>query len=268
MKRPGQAVAIMAVSNHIGFCNGATSVHTSRTMMLRELMLLLGHVSADAPASKYLDAIVDDNVLGKPTRSTRQRSAQRLKELYALDPNCTLFRVLRHFWAIDANSQPMLAFLVACARDPLLRASTPFLFTIPLGQTVPPDAIADHLHALYPSRFRPSTLIATAQRLASSWAQAGYLQGKQTKRRVQPHITPIVTAFALLLGYLCGLRGVRLFESAWTHLVDCPPAELTELTVEASTQEWLRYKASGAVVEITFPGLLTPAEERAAYEPH
>jgi hypothetical protein len=258
----------MAASNLMGFRNGATSVHTSRTMMLRELTLLLAHVGADAPASKYLDAIVDNNVLGKPTRSTRQRTAQRLIEPYALDPSCALFRLLRHFWAIDANSQPMLAFLVACARDPLLRASTPFLSTIPQGHTVTPGAIAEHLYAQYPSRFRPSTLIATAQRLASSWAQAGYLQGKQTKRRVHPQITPVVTAFALILGYLCGLRGARLFESAWTQLLDRPPAELAELTVEASMQEWLRYKASGAVVEMTFPGLLTPAEERAAYEPH
>jgi hypothetical protein len=230
-------VATMAASNLMGFRNGATSVHTSRTMMLRELTLLLARVGADAPASKYLDAIVDDNVLGKPTRSTRQRSAQRLIELYALDPRCPLFRLLRHFWAADSASQPMLAFLVACARDPLLRASTPFLFTIPLGQTVPPGVIADHLHTQYPSRFRSSTLLATAQRLASSWAQTGYLQGKQTKRRVHPKITPVVTAFALLLGYLCGVRGARLFESSWTQLLDCPPAELTELTVEASAQE-------------------------------
>jgi hypothetical protein len=258
----------MAASKLMGFRNGATSVHTSRTMMLRELRLLLSRVSADAPASKYLDAIVDDNVLGKPTRSTRQRTAQRLKELYALDPSCTLFRLLRHFWVADADSQPMLAFLVACARDPLLRSSTPFVLSIPRGHTVQPGAIADHLHAHYPSRFGPSTLIATAQRLASSWAQAGYLQGKQTKRRVHPQITPIVTAFALLLGYLSGLRGARLFESTWTQLLACSPAELTELTVEASTQEWLRYKAAGHVVEITFPELLTSAEERAAYEPY
>jgi hypothetical protein len=85
---------------------------------------------------------------------------------------------------------------------------------------------------------------------------------------VHPKITPVVTAFALLLGYLCGVRGARLFESSWTQLLDCPPAELTELTVEASAQEWLRYKTDGAVVEMTFPGLLTPAEERAEYEPH
>jgi hypothetical protein len=139
----------------------------------------------------------------------------------------------------------MLAFLAACARDPLLRAATPFLFTIPLGHTVATEAIADHLHALYPSRFRPSTLIATALRLASSWTPEGYLQRKKAKRRTHPHVTPIVTAFALVLGYLCGRRGARLVESIWTQLLDCPAAELIELIVAASTQEWLRYKAAG-----------------------
>ena len=31
-----------------------------------------------------------------------------------------------------------------------------------------------------------------------------------------------------------------------------------DLASEASKQGWLTYKAAGAVVEITFPGLLTP----------
>jgi hypothetical protein len=244
------------------------SVHTSRTMMLQELRLLLERVNADAPASSYVAAIMDDNVLGKPTRSTRQRTATHLIELYALDPRCTIFRLLRHFWAIDADSQPMLAFLAACARDPLLCAATPFVLAIPLGSTVQPAAIAEFLREHYPSRFQPSTLLATAQRLASSWTQAGYLRGKRTKRRTRPHVTPIVTAFALLLAYLSGLRGARLLDSTWTRLLDCSSATFIEFTTEASKQGWLRYKAAGAVVEITFPGLLTPAEEQAIYEPH
>jgi integrase len=37
----------------------------------------------------------------------------------------------------------------------------------------------------------------------------GYLQGKQSMRRVHPNITPIVAALALLLGYLCGPCGGR-----------------------------------------------------------
>jgi hypothetical protein len=162
----------------------------------------------------------------------------------------------------------MLAFLAACARDPLLYTATPFVLTIPLGYTAQPAAIADFLQEHYPSRFQPSTLLGTAQRLASSWMQAGYLQGKKTKRRTHPHVTPIVTAYALLLGYLSGLRGARLLDSTWTRLLDCSSAMLIEFTTEASKQGWMRYKAAGAVVEITFPELLTPAEEQPVYEPN
>ena len=109
--------------------------------------------------------------------------------------------------------------------------------------------------------------MATAQRLASTWGQAGYLRSKVKKQRVKPHVTPIVTAFALVLGYLCGLRNTRLLDCLWTHFLDRPLSEVIDLTSEASKQGWLTYKATGAVVEITFPGLLTPYEERAAYEP-
>jgi len=259
-------VTTIPASDLLGFRNGPMSVHTSRTMMLHELKLLLERVAADSPASGYAGAIVEENVLGKPTRSTRQRTARRLQELYALDPRCTLFRLLRYFWSSGNGSQPMLAFLTACARDPLLRKSTPFVLATPIGQIVPPGDIVTCLNEQYPLRFRPTTLLSTAQNLASSWAQAGYLQGKQQKRRSRPSVTPVVTAFALVLGYLCGLRGSLLLDSLWTKALDCSTAELTALVEEASRQGWVRYKATGAVVDISFPGLLTSAEEQAAYE--
>jgi hypothetical protein len=81
-------------------------------------------------------------------------------------------------------------------------------------------------------------------------------------------VTPVVTSFALVLSYLTGLRGKLLLESLWTRLLDRTPAEVKELATEASKQGWLRLKAAGSVVEITFPGLLKPAEERLAHEPH
>ena len=53
--------------------------------------------------------------------------------------------------------------------------------------------------------------------------------------------------------------------------MDSPPGllarHMTERIHEASRQGWLRYKVAGSVVEIAFPGLLKPHEERAAYEP-
>src|SRR5207245_1582770 len=78
-RRDGKA---KKVSESLGFREGTTSVHTSRTMMFDELSLLLEKVGASANADAYLSAIIEENVLGKPTQTTRQRSAKRLTELY------------------------------------------------------------------------------------------------------------------------------------------------------------------------------------------
>src|SRR5438128_1586093 len=134
-------VAKVNLPKSLGFRNGASSVHTSRTMMLEELSLLLDKVASDAAGAAYLDAINTDNVLGKPTRTTRQLTAMRLGELYTLDPGCTLFRLLRHFWPADRAGRPMLAFLAAAARDSLVRETTPFVQGIAIGEPVTSEQV-------------------------------------------------------------------------------------------------------------------------------
>jgi hypothetical protein len=251
----------------LGFRSSVGSVHLSRTIMLRDLSLVLDGVSLDATASRYREAIVEENLLGKATRSTRLKTTEHLTALYALDPAFALFRLLRTFWETELAGKPMLAFLAAFGRDSLLRDSTDQILAVPKGQAVTAAEISHALGERYPSRFRPTTQLSTAQNLASSWTQAGYLTGKVAKRRSQPVVTPQVTSYALILGYLSGLRGRLLLDSVWTRVLDRPHAEVMELAAEASKQGWLRLKAAGSVVEITFLGLLKPAEERLADEP-
>ena len=62
----------------LGFREGTSSVHTSRTTMLAELSLVLEHVEMNVNADEYAAAIVDHNVLSKPTQTTRKRTAQPL----------------------------------------------------------------------------------------------------------------------------------------------------------------------------------------------
>ena len=235
--------------------------------MLGELSLVLEQVAQKAKPDEYLAAIVEQNVLGKRTQTTRKRSAQRLIELYALDQGRPIFRLLRHFWTADAAARPMLAFLAAAARDPMLRDMTPFVIAIPVGDSVAPNETANHLEEKYPSRFSPATLRSTAQNIGSSWTQTGYLTGKVNKKRSRPVVTPVATTFALLLGYLCGLRGRMLLDTIWTRMLDRSRAEIVDLATEASRQGWMNLKAVGPVVEITFPGLLTPQEEKATHVP-
>lgn len=104
-----------------GFSIGTGSIHTKRTMMLKELTTLLEIVS-DPKASfdDYKKAIIEENCLGKPSMATRRYTADYLKTLYALDPEVILFRVLHYFWDRDLSGRPLIAFLCAFARDPLL----------------------------------------------------------------------------------------------------------------------------------------------------
>ncbi len=233
-------------------------------MMLKELVQVLEGVAADGPSASYTDAIVEENVLGKPTRSTRERTAKRLAELYGLDPTIPVFRLLRYYWLGGVEGRPMLAFLLAAARDRLLRDCTPSVQALSIEQSVTPGEIAGWLSENHPGRFQPTTLHSTAQNLASSWAQAGYLCGKVAKRRAPPVVTPCVSAYALSLGFLHGLRGQRLLESTWAGFLDRPAADVMQLAMEASKQGWLRLKAAGGVVDISFPGVLRPKEARSS----
>ena len=56
----------------LGFKAGNMSVHTKRTMMLNDLALALERVPKGGTPADYFGAILEDNVLGKPTRSTRE----------------------------------------------------------------------------------------------------------------------------------------------------------------------------------------------------
>ena len=108
-----------------GFRWGQKGTHTSRTIMLDELRAVLAHCQPGATRDDYLSAINEDNCLGKRTAATRKLSSQRLSELYALDPEVPLFKVMRRFWHADKDGRPVLALLLALARDPLLRISAP-----------------------------------------------------------------------------------------------------------------------------------------------
>ena len=246
-----------------GFRSGARGTQTSRTIMLAELRALLDATPAGASKAEYRAAIVESNVLGKKTAATRRLTAQRLGELYGLDPDVTLFRLLRVFWDAEPEGRPLLALLCAAARDPLLRLTAgPILKTPPWGQLAP-ATLAEAVAEAFPDRFNPATLHKIARNAASSWTQSGHLTGRGSKRRGRPVVTAGATAYALALGYLTGVRGSLLLNTFWTKLLDAPAERITALAVEASRRNWLNYRQAGSVIEVRFPGLLTAAEEEA-----
>ena len=243
-----------------GFSNDPVGTHGSRTIMLSELRQLLAATSPVATSADYAAAIVDDNVLGKRTMATRKESLRRLRELYGLSPDLPLFRTLRDLWATNPDAQPMLAFLSAFARDPILRASADMILAAPAGDQVTPQMIECETAKAFPGRYNPTMLANIGRHAASSWQQSGHLQGraKKTRARPDPHLES--TVYALVLGYLCGDRGEALFHTPWIALLDAPAHLLREQAREAARRGWLDFKSLGGVTEIELPHLFPEGE--------
>lgn len=233
-----------------------TGTHLSSTLKLEELRVLLASRPVPATENAYRAAIVEQNLLGKPTASSRRITFERLRELYGLDPNMLVFRALKDLWDADGGAQSMIALLCSTARDPILRAMTPFVLRIPMGATVTPHEFAEEAEHQFPGKFVATSRQRLGRNVSSSWEQAGLLSGQQTKKRSQSQARPTSLAYALLLGDLCGKRGQALFSTLWARILDTPVHELKELAVIASRQGWIEYRAAGDVVEVSFRHLM------------
>ena len=244
-----------------GFSQKRGSSHMARTMMLLELRHLLDSVPASSPTSTaYIQAIEEDNCLGKRSHRTRVLTRRHLTDLYALSPDTTLFKTLRYFWQRDPEGRPLIAMLCAYARDPLLRISAPFVLKLSEDQVFSRQALEQYLEKKYPGRFSRATLISTAQNLASSWTQAGHLSGRVKKFRSKAKATAGGVAYALFLGFLTGERGESLFKTDYARLLDCSFEDAVELAETASRKGWIVFKRVSNVIEVLFPALLTQQE--------
>ena len=241
------------------FKRGGT--HTSRTMMLEDFGALLSYVDRpDALQAEYRQAICEQNCLGKRSGKTRILTYRHLVELYSLDPSCTLFRALLFFWSRDTQGRPLLALLCAYSRDSILRSTRPLVFKVPEGKTLSRDALEEYIDNLEPSRFSKATLTSTARNINATWTKSGHLTGRSRKVRSRATATPGSVSFALLLGYLTGVRGEALFQSEYATLLDCPFELAVEMAREASRRGWIVFKRLGTVVEVLFPNLITTQE--------
>lgn len=248
------------VLSRLGLNFGKGTVHSSRTMMLEELSLLLAEVPDALSKTEYIAAIVERNCLGKLSFNTRKRTAEHLTELYTLDPHVNLFRNLLYFWNRETQGRPLLALLCAATRDSMLRDTTPLILRLGDGSQPPLSDMEKEIVKLYPDRFSARTLKSMAQNLRSTWTHTGHLAGRVNKVRQRVAATPGTVAFALLIGYLQGVRGMLLFETEYIAMLDCNREKALELAEQASARGWMVMKRVGNVVEALFPQLINEEE--------
>lgn len=252
--------------SQLGFRFGHGGPHASRTMMLDDLRVLLKHVPAHAERATYAEAVVQENILGKPTRKTRELTWRYLATLYGFEASNPLFRVMRFLWDIEEAAHPMLALAVALARDPLLRLTQPYYLCREPGTALPREMMESFLEEKLPGRMSPASIKSLAQNVAGSWTAAGILSGRTRKVRAKPQVTPCAVAMMLFMGYLEGRSGQRLFTSDWMALLDCSSDELDVFASSAYHRGLIVFMNAGGVREVRFPDFLTEEEERIRQE--
>ncbi len=210
----------------------------------------------------YERAAVEENILGRATYAGRARTFRYLRELYLLDLDRLLFRALRDLWDEDQAAQPLLACLVALARDASFRATATAILPVSAGTRVTADDLTAAVEATFPGVYNKGTAAKIGRNTASSWTQSGHLSGRAKKIRVRAEARPVSVTLGLLLGHLQGLRGEGLLESYWIKALDVQPADARDLAWQASRRGFLELKAAGGVTEVGFSHLLRPPVEK------
>lgn len=259
---------LLMQGDRLGFSKASGGGHSARSMMFLEMRILVGAMPLSITKDDFSKAIVEENVLEKPTLSSRKKSLRHLGELYGLDPTKALFRVLWELGHIDSDSLPQLCLVCAYARDPILRYSFELVRTLRFGEVIERADMERHLEKGFAGRFSPTTMASMAKNVNTTWTFGGHLAGKVKKVRRFPEPRPISAAYAMFVGYLTGLRGERLLDSTFAALVSSNRSQLQSALALASARGLLSIKQAAGIVEFDFSNLLTPAEQEYLHESH
>lgn len=232
----------------------------SHTIGVPHLSELLRYVPVSAPYEAYAHAVVELNILGRPTHTGRLRALRHLRELYLLDDDVT-FRLLRVLHTDYPDTLPLLAGLAAVTHDEFLRASWPVVADAAEGEHVTPGSLALAIADEFGGHVSAATYAKAGRNVAASWTQTGHLSGVRVKTRMRVDPTPAAVAFAVALGFLDGRRGPGLLDTVWFALLDAPEAERRAALDGAHRAGLIDVHSAGSVLEVDPGRLLARARD-------
>ena len=226
--------------------------------MLEDLTILLGLVAAD-PGVDLKAAVINENCLGKPTVSTRQITYGKLTTLYGLDDRIPLFRTFRQLWHSDQAGKPLLAFLAAVARDPVLKAVHRIITKTPTNEVIAAKTVEDFLAQTFGDTLQPTTRRSASRSIRSSWSQAGFLSAQ--KVRTRPVVTLEALTLALWIGIVEGYQDQRLLECPSVASLEMSLTDKENLLQAARQRGFIEYRNAGGILEIRLPKWFTSQEK-------
>jgi hypothetical protein len=197
------------------------------------------------------------NVTGKKSNSGVEKTANYLKLLYGFDAKNPHFAAFKYFWQTSEHAEkPLFAFVYACKQDDLLSENLSVISETRIGEKVLIERLEENIEKLHPNQYSPNTRRSVAQNIASSFKQAGFVEGKVKNLRVQREITYPVACFAFLMAYLDGDRGDFIWNNRSVTTLMLSEFRLRELALECTKRDLMQYQFGGGVTAISFNNLL------------
>jgi hypothetical protein len=229
------------------------TIHTGRTMMFAELEKVMNYGTEIEDFNEALNA----NVANKLSKSNLLETNSRLRRLYRFDNNDIWFRSFRHYWHLtDQGKKSIITILYAISNDYLLSESIDLVVGARIGDRIAIEKFDKNIEKYHPGNYSDNTRRSAAQNIASSWKQAGYIQGKVKNIRSKVVHDYYTVAFALLMSYLNGDRGDYILMSRWVKALALGTDELRDLIKEAAKRDLLQYQYGGNVTTISFENQL------------
>jgi hypothetical protein len=229
------------------------TIHTHRTIMFAELEKVMDY---SLESNDYLGAL-SNNVTGKKSADGAKQTAKFLTKVYSFDITNYFFVAFKYFWTItDPYEKVLISFLYAVTHDFLLAESIEVVKSVQIGEKVSVESFENNIEKFYPNKYSKVTRHSIGKNIASSWKQAGFINGRTKNNRTEPQITYRVACFAFLLSYLKGDRGDFIWSSLPVNTLCMYESQLRELAIECSKKDLMQYQYAGSVTAINFTNLL------------
>ncbi len=246
----------------LGFSDGG--VLSSRSVMLPELRALLAVAPQDADVDTFRHLAVDQDALHKASAANRVKTFAFLRGLYGLRPALAIFREFRRLSVLYPVDIPVLAGLLALAREPVLRGCLDMVLGTAIGKTLGREDFEAWIREYAPARFSQAMYISFSHNLYASFFQLGYL-GEAVGRcrlRRRPTVQPVSAAYAAFLDWLTGLNGLSILNATYSRALELPKAEHLSLLSSAGQLGLMRVAHAGGVLQLDFASWLRPGEAR------
>jgi hypothetical protein len=233
-------------------------------MLLDDLRATFGATPEWYGIADYRGAVIDQNVAGKATLSSRERTFRYLRELYGLDLSLAEFRAFRRLWRRDVASQPLMALLMSVHRDRAFAATTTAVIPVEVASVVTAAGLADAVEGEFPGAYSDSIRAKIGRNALSSWTQAGFLvrNDRSSVARAAVRPGPGAVAMALVLASLDGRSGQRLFDAPIIGVLSTSTALLHDRAHDCSRRGWLEYRSRGAVTEVDLSALTAAPDDQ------